>query len=319
MREQPRLRGRNKPQGPVGLRRDAEKVAGALPPLLAQAEHLAASVAMGFHGRRRAGYGENFWQYRQAMPGDPRSSVDWRRSGKSDAQFIREMEWEAAQTVHLWVDDAQSMDYRDPDADDFRARSKFERAALLSLALSVLLIKAGERVALIGSDAAQPRVGRAQLNRMALALGGDTRADGRMDGRVDGRPDYGVPPADRLVHGSRAVFLSDFLGEIAPMIAVLDHAAGQGVRGCFVQVLDDSEEAFPFDGRMIFESMAGGTEFETQRARGLKEAYAARLEARRQELRELARHLGWRYLFHNTSQSPRSALLWLYMAVGERA
>ena len=67
---------------------------------------LAATVAMGFHGRRRAGNGENFWQYRQAVPGDPRSAVDWRRSGKSDQQFIREMEWEAAQTVSIWVDDA---------------------------------------------------------------------------------------------------------------------------------------------------------------------------------------------------------------------
>ena len=102
----PGPRGRDKPQGPVGLRRDAEKVGGALPPLLAQAELLAATVAMGFHGRRRAGHGENFWQYRQAVPGDPRSAVDWRRSGKSDQQFIREMEWEAAQTVSIWVDDA---------------------------------------------------------------------------------------------------------------------------------------------------------------------------------------------------------------------
>ncbi len=93
------LRGPQKPQGPVGLRRDAEKIAGALPPLLAEAELLAATVAMGVHGRRRAGHGENFWQYRQAVPGDPRSMVDWRRSGRSDAQFIREMEWEAAQTV----------------------------------------------------------------------------------------------------------------------------------------------------------------------------------------------------------------------------
>ena len=94
---EPRLRGRDKPQGPVGLRRDAEKIAGALPPLLAQAEFLAASVSMGFHGRRRAGHGENFWQYRQAVPGDARSQVDWRRSGKSDAQFIawreRVLDW----------------------------------------------------------------------------------------------------------------------------------------------------------------------------------------------------------------------------------
>ncbi len=305
---QPRPRGREKPQGPVGLRRDAEKIGGALPPLLAQAELLAATVAMGFHGRRRAGHGENFWQYRQAVPGDPRSAVDWRRSGKSDQQFIREMEWEAAQTVSIWVDDAQSMDYR--DAEHFKARSKGERASLLALALSVLLIKAGERVALMGTDAAQPQPGRAQLNRMALALGTE---------RTEARPDYGVPPGDRMARGARAIFFSDFLGDLDAMKPVLAHAADRGVRGCFVQVLDESEEVFPFDGRVIFESMAGTTEFETQRARALKDAYAERLAEQRARLVDFARHLGWRWYFHHTSQPPRPALLWLYMAVGERA
>lgn len=301
---EPRRRGRAKPQGPVGLRRDAEKIGGALPPLLAQAEMLAATVAMGVHGRRRAGTGENFWQYRQAVPGDARSQVDWRRSGRSDVQYIREMEWEAAQTVSLWVDDAQSMDYRD----EASPRTKGERAALLALALSVLLIKAGERVALMGTAASQPRGGRAQLNRMAMELGGDARAD---------RPDYGAPPPDHMTRGGRAVFFSDFLGDTDALMPALAHAANQGVRGAIVQVLDETEEVFPFDGRVVFESMAGGTEFETQRARALKESYADRLALRRARLQDLARRLGWRVLFHRTSQSPRQALLWLYMAIGE--
>jgi len=297
-------RGRSKPQGPVGLRRDAEKIAGALPPLLADAEHLAATVAMGVHGRRRAGTGENFWQYRQATPGDTRSMVDWRRSGRSDAQFIREMEWEAAQGVSLWVDTAQSMEYRGEGS----ARSKGERAGLIALALAVLLVKAGERVALMGSaTAAQPRGGRNQLNRMALELAGAQAAD---------RPEYGSPPADRLVRGGRAVFFSDFLGDTSALMPALAHVAEAGVRGAFVQVLDDSEEAFPFDGRLIFESMGGGTRFETQRARALRDAYAARLAERRAEIDVLARRLGWRVLHHRTGESPRAALLWLYMAIG---
>jgi uncharacterized protein (DUF58 family) len=303
---EPRLRGREKPQGAIGLRRDAEKIAGALPPLLAEAEFLAGNVAMGVHGRRRAGHGENFWQYRQAVPGDARSMVDWRRSGKSDLQFIREMEWEAAQTVCFWVDGALSMDYR-PDPG---TRSKRERAALLALALSVLLVKAGERVALMGSAAAQPRGGRAQLNRLAMELGGEP---------AGARPDYGAPPPDRMPKGARAVYLSDFLGDPEGLMPALAQAADRGVRGVFVQVLDESEEVFPFDGRVIFQSMGGGTEFETQRARALREAYVERLAARRAYLQDLARRLGWRCLFHRTSQSPRAALLWLYMAVGEQA
>ena len=300
------LRGPQKPQGPVGLRRDAEKIAGALPPLLAEAELLAATVAMGVHGRRRAGHGENFWQYRQAVPGDPRSMVDWRRSGRSDAQFIREMEWEAAQTVSVWVDDALSMDYRGPDSE----RSKRERGALIALALAVLMTRGGERIALMGGAAAQPRGGRAQLNRMALALAGAPREE---------RPEYGAPPSDRMARGGRAVFFSDFLGDLAAFEPAFAHAADQGVRGCLVQVLDETEETFPFDGRMIFQSMGRSSEFETQRARALHEAYVGRLAERRAKLTEYARHLGWRAYFHDTTAPPRKALLWIYMAVGERA
>ena len=90
-----------------------------------------------------------------------------------------------------------------------------------------------------------------------------------------------------MIQGGRAVFFSDFLGDIEALMPVLAHAADQGVRGCFVQVLDESEEVFPFDGRMIFESMGGTTEFETQRARALREAYAERLAEHRERLREL--------------------------------
>jgi uncharacterized protein (DUF58 family) len=196
------------------------------------------------------------------------------------------------------------MDYRGPGAE----RTKHARAALIALALSVLMTRGGERIALMGGTAAQARGGRAQLNRMALELAGTRRDD---------RPDYGAPPGDRMARGGRAVFLSDFLGDLDGLRPALAHAGDQGVRGVFVQVLDESEEAFPFDGRLIFESMGGGTRFETQRARALQAAYQERLAARRAELGALAARLGWRVLFHRTSQSPRSALLWLYMALGD--
>ena len=117
----------------------------------------------------------------------------------------------------------------------------------------------------MGTDAAQPR-----------ARAGAAQPDGAGAGRHRARrrrPDYGMPPTDRMARGGRAVFFSDFLGDVEAMMPALAHAADQGVRGCFVQVLDESEEVFPFDGRMIFESMGGSTEFETQRARALREAY----------------------------------------------
>ena len=60
------------------LRAEAEALGSTLPPLLAEAEHLAATVLLGEHGRRRAGTGDDFWQYRAAHAGDPVRAVDWR-------------------------------------------------------------------------------------------------------------------------------------------------------------------------------------------------------------------------------------------------
>ncbi|MEM9429392.1 MAG: DUF58 domain-containing protein [Pseudomonadota bacterium] len=296
------LSAEDKARAAVLLRRDSEKISGSLPPLLAEADRLAMTVAMGVHGRKRAGIGETFWQYRQAMPGDVATSVDWRRSGRSDNLYIREMEWEAAQTVSIWADDSAAMDYKGPSA----PRTKRERTVLLTLALSVLLVKAGERVSLLGSDAAQPRTGENQLRRMAMAL-----AEPRPD-----RPDFGAPPQAKFQSSGRAVFFSDFMGARDEVFPALVHAADRNVAGCFVQVVDESEEEFPFDGRTVFQSMAGTVQFETQRARALRAAYRDKLAERREALETMARRTGWRCLIHRTSESPRTALLWLYMAIG---
>lgn len=287
------------------LRRDAEQISGALPPLMAEAERLAHTVVTGVHGRRRAGPGENFWQYRHAVPGDSAAAVDWRHSARSDALYIREMEWESAQSVHVWADDALAMDYRSEGV----ARSKADRARLLALALSVLLVRGGERVGLMGTPHQRPRPGESQLARIAVDLSRNREA----------RPDFGQPPGEALVRGSRAVFLSDFMGPREAVFDAIARAAEHGVTGAFVQILDPAEEAFPFDGRLVFRSMGGAVDFETQRARALRSAYLERLAERREALADCARRTGWQCMQHRTDESPRKALLWLYMAIGGEA
>lgn len=289
-------------RGPAWLRRDAERISGALPPLMAAAERLAASVVAGVHGRKRSGPGETFWQYRHALPGDPATAIDWRRSARSDQLFIREMEWEAAQTIWLWADDAQAMDWRS----DMAPRTKAERARLLALALGVLLIRGGERVSLMGTGAERPATGETQLGRMAMELSAD---------RED-RADFGAPPMAAMASGGKAVFLSDFMGPRDAIFPSLLHAAERGVSGAYLQIVDPAEESFPYDGRLVLESLGGGVQFETHRARGLREAYLERLAERRADLMDTARSCGWRCAVHRTDESPRKALLWLYGAIG---
>ena len=280
------------------LRARAEALGSTLPPLLAEAEHLAQTVILGAHGRRRSGVGDDFWQYRAAHPGDAARAIDWRRSARSDSHFVREREWQAAQSVLFWVDPAQSMAF----SGDRSRPPKADRARLLALALAVLLLRGGERVGLAGQGT--PRGGRAQLLAMAEALG-----------RTAPAPDYGTPSDEGLMSHGRAVFLSDFLGDLAPAETALARAADRGVRGVLVQVLDPVEEAFPFDGRTVFVSMGGSLTHETQEAGDLRARYLARLAERKARLADLARLSGWHYLTHDTGQPAQAALLWAYQAL----
>lgn len=278
------------------LQSRAEDLGAALPPLLAEADVLAATVMLGEHGRRRAGQGDEFWQYRPVNAGDSARSIDWRRSARSDALYVREREWQAAQSVSLWVDPSKSMGFSGAKS---RA-PKADRARLIALALAVLLLRAGERVGLIGFGA-PPRPGRAQLLRLATVLAG-----------ADGSADYGAPTADGIAAHGRAVFLSDFLGDLTPVEAALTAAADRGVRGALIQVLDPAEEEFPFVGRTVFESMGGGVQHETQQAGELRDRYLTRLAERKDRLASLARATGWQVTTYHTGQSAQVGLLWAY-------
>ena len=284
---------------PQHLRKDAEALAAPLPPLLAAAEHLAASIQAGSHGRRRVGQGDEFWQYRPSHAGDTLRQIDWRRSAKTDsALFVREKEWQASQTVMFWVDQANSMRF----SSDASLPRKCGEARVLALALAVLLNQGGEKIGLSNSGL-PPRSGKAHLERLTAALSDDEDAE------------YAAPVLSGVPSYSRAVFVSDFLGDFGPIGEALTKSADKGISGALVQVLDPQEEAFPFGGRTIFESVGGSISHETLKARNLRDRYIDRLEARKEELRSLSRVTGWQYYLHHTDASASSALLWLYMAM----
>ena len=283
------------------LRSRAEALAEPLPPLLARARHLAQGVILGEHGRRRAGLGDAFWQFRRAQPGDPAHTIDWRRSARSDQHYVQQKEWQAAQAVMFWVDRAQAMRFASRPGGETKA----ERAALIALASAILLVDGGERVGLTETPT-PPARGHVQLERIAAQL--DAPA----------QPDYGAPATQTLPNHSRAVFLSDFLGPLDGLETALATAADRGVTGALLQLLDPAEEAFPYGGRIVFHSPGGGVVHETREAGGLRARYLDRLAERKARLEELARRTGWQYHLHHTDAAPAAALLWLYRALEGR-
>ena len=280
------------------LRERSEAEAGRLPPLLARADQLAGTVLLGDHGRRRAGLGDDFWQYRPAQMGDSKRMIDHRRSARGDQQYVREREWQIAQSVMLWVDQGASMRF----ASDQRLEHKIDRARLLGLAIAILLVRGGERVGLTGTTL-PPRRGNEQVFRLAQSLS------------VDARQDYAPPEHRAMIPHARAVFISDFMGPIQEVRMALTKAADRGVRGVVLQVLDPSEERFPYRGRTIFESVGGTLRHETLKASELRQRYLDKLAERRDELTHLCRATGWQFGLHHTDDSAQSALLWLYRAL----
>lgn len=283
---------------PSALREKAETQAERLPALLARAEHLAGAVLLGEHGRRRAGLGDDFWQYRPAQVGDSRRMIDHRRSAMGDVQFVREREWQIAQSVMLWVDQGAAMRFAStPDLP-----TKIERARVLGLAAAILLIRGGERVGLTGTTL-PPRRGNPQILRLAEKFSED--AD----------DDYAPPEHRAMIPHARAVFVSDFMGDIDGVRLALTKAADRGVRGALLHVLDPAEEAFPFRGRTVFESIGGSLKHETLKASELKDRYLHRLAARKEELQHLCSVAGWQYGLHHTSTPAQAGLLWLWRAL----
>lgn len=280
------------------LRERSEAEASRLPPLLARAEHLAGTVLLGDHGRRRAGLGDDFWQYRPAQHGDSKRLIDHRRSARGDQQFVREREWQIAQSVMLWVDQGASMRF----ASDKALPTKADRARLVGLAIAILLIRGGERVGLTGTTL-PPRRGNAQIIRLAEAWA------------QDAEPDYQPPEHRAMIPHARAVFLSDFLGDLNEVELALTKAADRGVRGVLMMTLDPSEEEFPYQGRTIFESVGGTFRHETLKAGDLKPRYIARLAERKDRLKQLCHATGWQFGLHHTGDSAQTALLWIYRAL----
>jgi len=285
----------------------AEVLASGLPPLLVAAERVASTVIQGVHGRRRIGQGETFWQFRSYEPGDRPQLIDWRQTAKSDRVYVREMEWEAAQTVWLWRDESGSMSWRSAEAGD----SKRGRADLLLLALAALLLRAGERITLLGSGR-RPASGRQALLRTAVALQRAADTEGGSGAEAAGA---GLPPREALPRHGRVVFFGDFLSPLPEIEAVLRYYAERGLRGHVVQLLDPAELSFPFAGRLRFEGLEDEEPWLLGRSEAVRGAYLRRLELQCRGLEELCRRLGWSFCLHRTDRSAESALLTLYQAM----
>ncbi len=280
------------------LEGEAHALADRLPELVLDALRVANTVAHGIHGRRRAGTGETFWQFRQFQASDPAAVIDWRRSASSDNLYVREREWEAAHTFWLWPDLSPSMAFRSHLA----PITKRDRALVLTLAVAELLVRAGERIALLGLT--PPMASRKAASRIA-----ETLATHEGDATLQ----KSLPPPARLSRFSSALLFGDFLDPPETIAARINEMAEGGVTGHLVQVLDPAEETLAYEGRMEFRSPEGGERWIADRVETLRPEYQKKLAEHRASLEEAAHRIGWSFLVHHTDRPAAEPLLTLIM------
>ena len=275
-------------------RRDAATLAARLPSLVVAAKQVAQSVMHGVHGRRRAGPGETFWQFRPFISGEAAGSIDWRRSARDDRAYVREREWEAAHTVWIWIDRSPSMAF----VSELAQASKIERATVLGLAAADLLVRGGERVGLIGLT--RPLATRGVIERFAEAIALDERLSGVA---------APLPPQVALNARSKVVLISDFLSDAEAIRRMIGALSAQGARGQALMIADPIEETFPFQGHTEFVGADGSTRLRAPRAQGLREAYLIKLAAHRDAVRAACAARGWDFALHRTDRPAAQALL----------
>ncbi|MBM6592801.1 DUF58 domain-containing protein [Microvirga pudoricolor] len=277
---------------------EALDLAARMPHLVLEARRVAATLSHGIHGRRRAGTGETFWQFRPFVAGESAQRVDWRRSARDDRLYVREREWETAHTVWFWMDRSASMGF----VSDLAQASKIERALVLGLALADAFVEGGERVGMLGLM--PPRATRQIAEKMAEAIVADRNA-----------LDEDLPPRGAISTLDEAVLIGDFLSPLNDIAATVEAISGRGARGHLVMIVDPVEETFPFQGQAVLHDLEAGLSLRVGDAASWGRAYRDRMAQHRGALEDLCRRRGWTMTVHRTDRPASEAALRLMTLV----
>lgn len=260
------------------LRAEAELLARALPDVNLNAR-AADTAHLGAAGRKRAGTGEQFWQYRHYVHEDAAQRIDWRRSARGDDLYVRETELETSRTILFWNDPHPGFDWSGEPARIHKA----DAARISMLAAALILAKSGERIGTLGS-ARTPGFGRAAGDKLAEDLLASSA--------------NGFPPPPRTP--SIFVIASDFYDPVDVWRDRLAPLAARSKDGILLAVSDPIEQDFPWRGRVRF-SRPGGQLFRIfGRAESIRDTYIERYRAHFEALEKLAAGMGWQLIRHTT-------------------
>src|SRR5229473_2344845 len=100
----------------------------------------------GLHRSPFKGFSVEFAEYRQYIPGDDLSTIDWKVYARSDRYYVKKFEEETNLDCHVMIDASGSMAYGS------HGITKFEYAACLAASLGYLMNRQRDAVGLTAFD-----------------------------------------------------------------------------------------------------------------------------------------------------------------------
>lgn len=277
----------------------AEQLSDSLPPLLLKANQLVKEFNPGIHGRRKAGTGEDFWQFKQYSPDVAASEIDWRQSAKGDQLYVRQKELETAESVWFWRDASPSMAYSSKK----EFFTKLSNATVLTLATGLLLTNGGENFGLLGISKRASH-GPVAFDRFSHDLMSHLESDLET-----------ISVHSGLSKNTHIVLISDFLYPLEEIEKALRFFSNKGCRGVLIQVADPSEIDLPFTGRNRFHGLENNISLTIGRVEAIRDEYQTLYSQHKSSIRSLAQTASWDYLFYRTDQSAGDTLASLYQSL----
>jgi uncharacterized protein (DUF58 family) len=202
----------------------------------------------GLHRSPFKGFSVEFAEYRQYIPGDALSTIDWKVYARSDRYYVKKFEEETTLDCHVMIDASGSMAYGST------AMTKFEYASCIAAALAYLMNRQRDAVGLTAFDesivAMLPASSRPGHLRSMLVTLDRLRPDHRTN---VSKPLHQL--ADSLVKRGMVVLISDLLDDPESVINGLRHFQFRGNDVIVFHVLDPDEVDFPFERPTRFEDL----------------------------------------------------------------
>src|SRR5262245_18653559 len=264
----------------------------------------------GLHRSPFKGFSVEFAEYRQYLPGDDLSTLDWKVYARSDRHYVKKFEEETNLECHLLVDVSASMAYKGS-----APMTKIEYGSVLAGSLAFLMNRQRDATGLIAFDE-KIRVrlpASARRGHLHSVLVGLERLEPGTRSDV-GRPLHQL--AEALVRRSLVVLISDLLDEPEPIIKGLKHLRFRGNDVVVFQLLDPNELPFPFAGSSRFKDLESAEEV-TAEPTSIREAYLRELAKLRLRYDRELRGAGIDYVELDTAKPLDFALL-AYLAARSR-